>query len=177
MLFKDWRLLNTSSVKLDFDQRYLYYVHSRAWALKGWLGGTHSWIVFWSSETNSWLSMELTTKETLGFQGTQNVYYIRDVDPSLHSPVISDRCPDGKWFGSTPTVVDRCLNKFSLSDLEQLCNEYPFDEFNLFSKNCNTFTSYVNYKLKLGLKKPIRSVGAKGDFFWNKFYGSCIRVF
>lgn len=168
MLFKDWRLLDTTSVHLSFDLRYVYYVHSRAWALKGWLGGTHSWLVFWSKEKSKWLTMELTTKETLDFQETRNIYYIRDVSPTLHSPVISDRCPDGKWFGSTPTIVGQCFNEFSLKDFEKVCKKYPFDDFNLFSKNCNTFTSYVNYSLGLNLTRPIRSFGARDDKYWHR---------
>jgi hypothetical protein len=112
MFFKDWRLLDQSPVGLPFEKEYIYYVHSRAWALTGWLGGTHSWLVFWSSDHN-------------------------------------------KWFGTVPRIHDRALNTVKYSDIENACQDYPFKEFDLLKRNCNTFASYIINKLNLNITPPL----------------------
>ena len=123
--FTDWRLLDQSPVDLTLDKRYVYYIHARAWALKGWLGGTHSYTTFWSEKHNEWLVIELSDKETLDVQNA-TVYYIwDDVAYSQHSPIISNRNPAAKWFGATPIIVGRSKNEYAYDDFEQLAKEYP----------------------------------------------------
>ena len=118
MFFKDWRLLDQSPVGLPFEKEYIYYVHSRAWALKGWLGGTHSWITFWSSKHDQWMVVELTDIETISVQKGR-LYWLRDnIGYQEHSPIISNRTPNAKWFGSTPIVVGKCKNTFTSNPLE-----------------------------------------------------------
>jgi hypothetical protein len=168
MLFKDWRLLDQSSVGLVFDKKYFYYVHSRAWALKGWLGGTHSWFVFWSVEYDRWLVLELTDRETIDVQ-TATPLYMWIVKYTDHTPTISNRVPDAKWFGSTPIVVGKTLNNLTYQEIVDVCNSYPIKEFKLITHNCNTFASYVLYKLHLTIKRPLRSIGFKDTTWWKNY--------
>lgn len=165
MLFKDWRLLDQSPVELGLEKEYVYYVHARAWALKGLIGGTHSWTVFWSTEHNQWLVIELTDIETINVQQAK-IFWVRDnVDYQEHSPIISNRIPNAKWFGATPIVVDKCRNTFTYNDFVEVCKQYPIQYFRLLDRNCNTFTSFLIAKLNLKVKRPLRSVGFKSN--WN----------
>ena len=169
-LFKDWRTLDISSAGLNLDKRYFYYLHARAWALKGWLGGTHSWFAFWSDEKNSWLVLELTDPETLDVQQA-DAMYIRNVGYTDHSPTISNRVSDAKWFGADPVILSYTENKFTYKDIENVCREYEFEKFNLLKSNCNTFASYVIYKLGLGFPRPFKSYGFKTFNHWK----SCLK--
>lgn len=164
MLFKDWRLLDQTPVGLVFDKKNIYYLHSRAWALKGWLGGTHSWLTFWSKEHGKQLVVELTDPETISVQKANIIYNWSETKFQEHSPTISDRIADAKWFGSTPVVVDVADNTLSFLQIQQACAEYPNKEFRLVDQNCNTFLSYLIYKLDLKMKRPLRSIGFKK---WN----------
>jgi hypothetical protein len=163
-MFKDWRLLDQSSIGLKFDKNYIYYVHSRAWALKGWLGGTHSWFVFYND--NKWLVLELTDRETIEVQNA-NILYAWDNQE--HSPTISDRIPDAKWFGSSPVIVGSALNDLTYRNVVDICRNYPIKEFKLLTHNCNTFVSYIIYKLGLDIKRPLRSIGFKNKEFWKHY--------
>ncbi len=165
-LFKDWRTLDKSSAELNLDKKYFYYLHARAWALKGWLGGTHSWFSFWSEEKNSWLVLELTDPETLDVQEADAIY-IRNVNYTDHSPAISNRIPDARWFGSNPIIIASTENRFTYQDIETVCKEYQFNKFNLLNDNCNTFASYVIHKLGLGFSRPFRSIGFKTSEYWK----------
>jgi hypothetical protein len=46
-------------------------------------------------------------------------------------------------------------------DVEAACMEYPRDEFNLLTWNCNTFTSFMLKKLGIDIKPPLLAIGAK----------------
>jgi len=166
MLFKDWRLLDQSPVDLGFEKEYVYYVHARAWALKGWFGGTHSWTVFWSTEHSEWLVIELTDIETISVQQAKILWIKDNVDYQEHSPVISNRIPNAKWFGATPLIVGQCKNTFTYNDFAEVCKQYPIKNFKLLDQNCNTFTSFLIAKLNLKINRPLRSVGFKNKKYW-----------
>jgi hypothetical protein len=170
--FTDWRILDQSSVGLEFDKRYCYYVHARAWALKGYLGGMHSWFVFWSMELNDWLVVELNDRETLEIQNANILYIWKNVGYQEYSPTISKRVIDGKWFDASPIIAGKSLLNFDYSDIVKLCDDYPYKEFSLTSQNCVTFTSYLIYKLNLKISRPFRSIGFKNRKFWNRLYNA-----
>ena len=161
MLFKDWRTGDQSSVNLSFDKDYVYYIHARAWALKGWLGGTHSWTVFWSNEHNQWLVAEISDKETLTVQQAKILWIQPYAGLFDKVPVISNRVPDARWFGSTPIIVGSSYKTFNYYDIVAVCEEYPKKEFQLLTTNCNTFTSFLVHRLNLKIKRPLRSIGFK----------------
>lgn len=168
--FTDWRILDQSSVCLEFDKKYVYYVHARAWALKGWFGGMHSWMVFWSAEKNDWLVVELNDRETLEVQNANILYIWKDIGYQEYSPTVSKRTIDSKWFGASPTIAGKSLLTFDYSNIIELCEAYPFKQFVLTSRNCVTFTSYLIYKLNLDIKRPFRSIGFKNKKFWDNIY-------
>ena len=166
--FTDWRLLDQSPVDLDLDKNYIYYLHARAWALKGWIGGTHSYTTFWSKKHSEWLVIELTDKETLEVQQADTYYIWDHVDYTEHSPAISNRDPKARWFGARPFVVGQARNLFLYEDFENAAREYPIKKFELLKQNCNTFTSYLISRLGLRWSRPLRSVGFRNRKFWNE---------
>jgi hypothetical protein len=165
MFFKDWRECDQSRIQMKLDKSKFYYIQAQAWALKGYLGGTHSYCVFWDKE---WLVVELSDEETLSYQGGRVLYNGAPYNDITHrAPVISTRPYNAKWFGNTPYIVDSCKSTISYSDVLYACKKYPFTEFKLLTQNCNTFTSFLINELKLDLKRPLRSMGFKNKNWWN----------
>jgi len=168
MFFTHWSLLDIDTVPMELDPNRIYYIQAQAWALKGYLGGTHSWLSFYSYKHKSWLVVELTDINTLMVQDA-NIVYVGDVhDIYQHSPFITKRPYNSRWFGKDPIVVDSCM---AIVDYDQILNaakEYPFKEFKLLYRNCNTFTSYMIAKLNLPLRRPFRSFGFRNRRWWKK---------
>lgn len=167
--FTDWKLLPRDSVGLELDVTRLYYLHARAWHLKGYIGGTHSWITFYSDQHRNWLVIELTDRETLDVQDCNILY--SGTDTLEHAPFITDRVKDGRWFGAAPRVVDSCQT-IEFERLKTACQEYPIDKFFLATRNCNTFTSYLIWKLALDLARPLRSIGFRNKKWWDCNHGT-----
>lgn len=171
MFFKDWRLCDQSLVPIELDKTRFYYIQAQAWALKGYLGGTHSYCTFWSKQHGKWLVVELTDQETVDYQNCTVLFRgTIDNDKTIHAPFITDRAYNARWFGKTPYIVDSCLLTVDYQDIKQACDEYPLKEFILVSQNCNTFTSYLIWKFNLPLKRPIRSFGFKPGRWWQANY-------
>lgn len=165
IFFQDWKLCNqepVSSIQLDRDK--FYYLHARAWNFKGYIGGTHSWCVFFHRR---WLVVEYTDMETIQVQNAQVIYGPNDIELTERAPFITDRIYNARWFGSKPCVVDYC-KAIPYSDVLDCVKSYPLTGFNLLNRNCNTFTSYLIARLDLKLKRPLRSVGFKSKNWWRK---------
>lgn len=166
MFFKDWRICDQSIVDFpELDTNRFYYIQSQAWALKGYLGGTHSYCTFYHD--NKWMVAEITDMETLDIQNAMVVY--NDTESEEKGPFISDRLYNAKWFGHAPYIVDSCISP-QYDDILEACRNYPIKKFKLLTDNCNTFTSYLIAKLNLRLKRPIRSVGFKNRKWWKRKY-------
>jgi hypothetical protein len=168
--FKDWRECSQDLKELGLDSSRLYYIQARAWNLKGYLGGTHSWTTFYSQQHKSWLVIEYTERETLGYQdGT----IIHDGNPTSddtkHGAYITTRAPNAQWFGADPYIVDSCPAP-SYEEVLKACETIPYDGFRLLDLNCNTFTSYLHWRLGLHLRRPLRSVGYKNKDWWQSRY-------
>lgn len=169
MIFKDWRLCDQSLVDLEFKKDQLYYVHARAWHLKGWLFGRHSYLTWWSPEHKKQLVIEYTDRETLAVQGADIVYGGRD-EYQLHAPFISTRPANARWFGADPIIKGSCgIGNIKYQDFVDACEQYPnrITEFNLLTNNCNTFTSYLLYKLKLDITQPFPAIGHRSRQRWS----------
>lgn len=169
--FRDWRTCSQSLIPLTLDKDRFYYIQAQAWALKGYIGGTHSYSVFWSNEHNNFLIAEYTDAETVRYQTSQTVYsgdYTLDTE---HAPFITARPYNAQWFGKDPYIVDSCPY-IDYSRVLYACKQFPLKGFNILHKNCNTFTSYLHWALDADLKRPVRSVGYKSKKWWNKHYGA-----
>ena len=153
MFFKDWRLCDISSVELNLDKQNIYYIHARAWAFKGLIGGTHSWFTFWSNKLNKWVVVENTDAETLYIQNGEIIH--TNISGWLEKgPFISGRDPTQKWFGADPVIVGQVTNPgLDVSDFSKACDEYPIKEFKLLTQNCNTLSSYLILNFNLILYK------------------------
>jgi hypothetical protein len=157
---------------MSLDTSQIYYIQARAWALKGYFGGTHSWTTFFSNEHNAWCVVEVTDKETLMCQDGIILYEkVISNDDTVRAPYISTRSYNAEWFGSKPSIIDSCPT-VSYDAILNACKDYPYSEFRLLDLNCNTFSSYLYWKLNLDLKQPLRSVGFKNKKYWDKI---CLR--
>jgi hypothetical protein len=165
--FKDWRECSQDLIPMDLDEDALYYMQARAWHIKGYLGGTHSWTTFYSKSDKAWMVAEYTDRETLSYQGGEIIY---DGNPTLndfkHAPYIATRPCNAQWFGADPYIVDVCKSP-SYETILKACQEFPYNEFRLLDLNCNTFTSYLHWKLGLHLRQPLRSIGYKNKDWWQ----------
>jgi hypothetical protein len=169
--FKDWRECSQDLIPITLDKSRLYYMQARAWNFKGYIGGTHSWTTFFSKEHNAWLVVEYTERETLSFQDGRTIYDGNvTIDDTKHAPYIASRSYNAQWFGADPYIVDSCLS-VTYSEMLKACTEFPYTEFDILHLNCNTFTSYLHWKLGLPLKRPLRSVGYKNKDWWESRHG------
>lgn len=165
--FTDWRECNQNLIPMNLDKCIVYYMQARAWHIKGYLGGTHSWTTFYSDLHNSWLVAEYTERETLSYQMGEIIYDGNNtLDDTRYAPYITTRPFNAQWFGADPYIVDCCFSPL-YNQILKACVEFPYNEFNLLYLNCNTFTSYLHWKLNLNLKRPLRSVGYKNKHWWE----------
>jgi hypothetical protein len=170
MLFKDWKQCDISQdFDLILDTEKTYYLHATAWHLKGLLGGTHSFIACYDKSRGVWFVAEVTDRETLDVQKC-NAIYAGTMDYYERAPYITNRVYNARWFGHKVKIIDSCP-AVDFSDILYATKSYPITEFNLLKANCNTFSSYLIWKLKLPFKRPIRSVGFKNTQWWNEHYG------
>lgn len=168
--FKDWRECSQDLIELNLDESKLYYIQARAWNIKGYLGGTHSWTTFYSTQHRSWLVIEYTERETLSYQGGTILYDGNPTpDDTTHGAYISTRVPNAQWFGANPYIVDSCSAP-SYAEVLKACETIPYTGFRLLDQNCNTFTSYLHWKLGLHMNRPLRSVGYKNKDWWQSRY-------
>ena len=171
MFFKDWRLCDISSVDLGLDKNYIYWLHARAWAMKGYLGGTHSWMVVWSNKLNKWLVIENTDAETVDIQNG-NILHSNVQGWLEKGPFVTDRNPTQKWFGGEPFIIGKQLNPgIDIDEVIDACVKYPITEFKLLTQNCNTFCSYLILAFNLDFKRPLRSVGFRNHEWWKSTHG------
>lgn len=171
MIFRDWRYCDISTVPLDLDKKYIYYLHARAWGLKGLVGATHSWFAVWSAKLDRWLVIENTDAETVGVQKA-HVLHTETASWIEKGPFISDRDPRQKWFGGPPKIVGKISNPgLDVDQLIGFCKNYPIKEFDLLTKNCHTFSSYFILVAGLDLKRPFRSTGFRSPAWWKRKHG------
>lgn len=171
-MFKDWRHCSQDLVHLNLKKDRFYYIQAQAWHLKGYLLGTHSYSVMWNNLYNKFLVIELTDVETLRHQKCNILYLGKETsDKSKHIVGISDRPYNAQWFGNNPYIVDSDI-AVDYKDIYSAVMQYPINKFKLLTQNCNTFTSYLHWKLELDIKRPIRSVGYKNKSWWQSNYGT-----
>jgi hypothetical protein len=171
--FTDWRKCSQDVIPLTVSKDRLFYIQAQAWHLKGYTGGTHSWLTFWSTQHNDWLVVELTDQETLWYQNGDTVYHGSTTDvATVHAPYITTRPYNSQWFGHDPYIVDSCFLDVDYSDILLAAKNYPIKDFKLLYQNCNTFTSYMIWKLNLKLKRPFRSIGFRNKNWWQENYGT-----
>lgn len=168
MIFSDWRKADISEVLMALDNDYVYFLHSRAWGLKGYLGGTHSWLAFWCHENKKWMVAEVSDRETVDVQGART-YCAGTEHYSDKTPILSDRSPRQKWFNAYPSIVAKERRRITIQQASAVIRSYPFSQYKLLHRNCNTFFSYLVYELDLHFQKPLVSVGFRPKKFWRKW--------
>ncbi len=156
---------------MELEKSFIYYIQARAWHLKGYLGGTHSYTTFFSPAHDSWCVVEYTERETLAYQDGKILYDGNTtVDDREHAPYISTRSYNAQWFGADPYIVDFALAP-TYEEVLESCKQYPLKGFKLLDVNCNTFTSYLHWNLGLHLDRPWRSVGYRNKDWWQSRHG------
>ena len=175
MFFKDWRECDQSIVPMELSTKSIHYIHARAWHIKGYLGGKHSYLTLWSKEHKDYITCEYTDRETLAIQGAK-ILYAGTNEYQLHAPFISIRKFNARWFGSDPVIYYSASNpgtwhhELGYKDFAIACDEYPLlhEDFDLLKNNCNTFTSYLIHKLKLDMDSPTLAIGARSRQWWGR---------
>lgn len=162
MIFKDWRECSQEPRPLDLQYNGLYYIDAQAWHIKGYLGGRHSWCTF-NMPKYGWVVVELTTRETLRVQNTRDIIYDGGVGlpEDAHAPFITNRPPNRQWFGHDPKVVWVHPYRVEYEDVEVACKSYPYKEFNMLTRNCNTFTSWLMHHLGVNVRTLMKPIGWK----------------
>ena len=167
-MITDWRLASQESVELNLSTEYMYHIHSVSCGVKGLIGGTHSYLTFFSRQHDKWLVVEVTDLETLEIQNASVLYCKKDRPGYQEKTVyISDRKNDARWFGHKPSIVDKASTVPKLYDIIVACDAYIHDDFDLIKKNCNTLVSYLIYYFNLDMHRPIRSIGYVKKLKWK----------
>lgn len=165
--FKDWRECSQNIIAMNLNISKVYYMQARAWHLKGYLGGTHSYTTFYSHQHKCWMVVEYSDRETLSYQGGKIIYDGNNtLNDSKRAVYITTRPFNIEWFGAAPYIVDYCDSP-DYGKVLSACQQYPYDDFRIIDLNCNTFTSYLHWKIDLNLKRPLRSIGYRSKKWWN----------
>ncbi len=118
----------------------------------GWKGvlGLHTWIA-----AKPAAAAQYTVYEVFGWR----------VHHGLPALRVSQRVPDGRWFGYTPEVLAErrgAAAAAAIADIEAAVKAYPYaDTYRMWpGPNSNTFTAYVARRAPgLGLDLPPTAVG------------------
>ncbi len=151
---RNWRLASRAPVGLapdpaDTPEAVVQVYAARAARWRGYFG-VHTWIA--AKPTNA---PAFTVYEVIGFQ-------VRRGGPAVR---ISQRSPDGRWFGSAPDLladmrgagVDAIIGR-----IEQAIATYPYEHsYRIWpGPNSNTFTAFVLRQVpELRVDLPSHAVG------------------
>lgn len=150
---------------VDFPLPGIYLLKARTFGFKGFIGGTHSWIVHVDMD-NRCLVAEVTNLETLKVQGATVIETVRKpINDREHLVFLSNREGGQKWFGAKPK--SKYLGDISKIDFRNMIANYPLSQnvFNVLNANCNTFSSWIIYKL--GFTPKNIGFGAKSVKRWK----------
>jgi hypothetical protein len=185
----DWRRHSTVSSGLLHTlggAGGIYLFSARACGLKGLVpGGRHSWISV--CENGSWSTVEISDAETLTYQhaiGGCPARWKHFGTPGTPSrspaPFISDRTPDGLWFGQAPRLEWHCADSQRgaafYRHLDALCLAYRFKNvFSVTDNNCSKFVSYLLWQAGLAIREtahPGKSdlLGFRQADYWESLY-------
>jgi hypothetical protein len=151
---QDWRTASRAPVGLapDAETTSEAIIQVDGARTVGWKGafGVHTWVATKPTNAKEW-----TVYEVVGWR-------LRWSDSAV---VISNRAPDGRWFGSEPELyadrrgegVDELIRR-----VEEAARTYPFaSEYGLWpGPNSNTFTAYLTRSVpELGVDLPGTAIG------------------
>lgn len=169
----DWRDYSTDETGMLGDG--IYFTSAKAFGLKGYLGGVHSWLTYVKRGKHT--VIETTDRETLIVQRAKKIIPLSPVENDEQKTVfISDRNGTQQWFGMKPVYWEILpTNLISLKTIEDIAKSYPYlgHEFDLFKLNCNTFMSWLHYRveqhvdMKLNRLKNV-SLGGRSAAYWSK---------
>jgi hypothetical protein len=161
----DWRTASREPVGLAPDPASTPEAVIQVYGARtlGWKGafGVHTWVAVKPTNAESW-----KVYEVIGWR-------LRWSDSAL---VISDRDPDGRWYGSEPELyadkrgegVDELIAR-----IDKAAREYPYaGEYGLWpGPNSNTFTAWLTRAVpELGIDLPATAIGK--DYLGDKLVDS-----
>jgi len=189
----NWRAEPTRSTGLTRalvleEAEGVHVFSARCCGMKGlFAGARHSWISIFDG--SGWSTVEMTDAETLSLQHAPSGEAVRWEcfgQPSKvnkgHCPFLSDRAPDGLWFGQAPRleasfVAAGTASDF-LADIEHCCDEYRFkNAYSLLDNNCSKFLSYLLWRNRLVADSSMSSrfngsdlIGFRPPGYWRSVY-------
>jgi hypothetical protein len=117
--------------------------------------------------SDSHLVAEVTDLETLYVQGATKFKAMRN-PKSNHELIVflSNRNGGQLWFGSMPKIF--YLGNMTRQSFIELIDSYPLanNTFHVLNTNCNTFSSWICYKLEI-IPKNI-GIGSKTKDRWTQ---------
>jgi hypothetical protein len=187
----DWRTHSTASSGLldGASSRApggIYLLSARTCGLKGLAPGSrHSWISVF--ESDRWTTVEISDTQALSLQLAPDGRPARwrhfgapGKSNQFFAPFVSDRSPDGLWFGQTPRLEWHCADPHRAAafcrHLDAVCEAYLFrDVFSLMDNNCSKFASYLLWQA--GLAERVAAQPGKSPMFgfrqadyWESLY-------
>lgn len=157
----DWTIADTTDTKIlsGITSPATIFLSAKSHGIKGNVpGARHTWV---TSFNVSWLTTEVTDIKTITHLNG-NIQYALYNEQNISQVIISDRISSKKWFNNKPRI-DYITNYVDLTDIVK---SYPCNkDINLIKNNCNTFISYIAWKLKI--KYPYRYIGYKPTTFWE----------
>jgi hypothetical protein len=151
---------------VNFNVGGLYFLNARTFGLKGFLGGSHSWITFVSDDLLTHTVIEVTDVESLHIQGATSITeFGLFTGPTEKQVIMSNRDGGQLWFGEQPSVT--YIGPSNIDVLLKWTTSYPLitQRFSLFNANCNTYTSWILHLLGMNLWTGI---GCKSTLKWAK---------
>lgn len=164
-VFGRWQDQSVAKV-VDFKVPGLYFLNARTYGFKGWVGGSHSWLVHVDQDYKQTV-LEVTSYETLRVQGASDITGFKEYTDEVEQQVlVSNREGGQMWFGHRPRVVVY-LGPLVADTVLDWTKNYPLlrGSFSILQANCNTFTSWIMSLLGVELWTGI---GAKSPAKWQK---------
>lgn len=149
-----WRTASRASTGIAPDpatnlEAIVQVYAARAWSWRGYLG-VHTWIA-----TKPTDGLEFTVYEVIGWRAWRDLPVVS----------VSNRPPDGRWFGSAPKViadirgdgVDEVIGR-----IDEAARSYPYpNDYRVWpGPNSNTFTAHIGRAApELRLDLPPTAIG------------------
>ncbi len=157
---QDWRTASRESVGIAPDPAVTKEAVAQVYAARAvsWRGvlGVHTWIAVKPTDASAF-----TVYEVVGWRAMRG----------LSAVAVSNRAPDGRWFGAAPELLADIRGEgvdAMIEEIDRAAKEYPYpNEYRVWpGPNSNTFTAFIARRVPaFKLDLPPTAIGK--DFLPN----------